>query len=479
MTRSRCLIVLLCVWLGGCAAQLGSVSSLPEADERVSSRPSTTADTADRPAGTHQVEKVDAAKLDSETEQLLDELQERGGLSSKEVSQLRTGLSAASPQTRPLLGRLLTATVTARTQPNKEDAVGELKQSASGSASTPTASANERPASAPSAPATAAKTKLDFQEFFRVHPSNPTRHSHNDVVARVSDLDWDDTDISPEACRSVDRLVTKKSAVVPAAGEFHRDAPLLVPGEREGGVENGGTQERLEQWQDHLHKAIDLLQDELAEMGEGTDEVVRLEAQLRMLHLIADDRSNAARSIKQLAPHEQEFWAHQLHGLALLMDHERIPSSRQRAAAALEQIGTAIAKLSESCTLRLKNLAFCVEVNSYGVFREFAKDVFKPGQEIQIYVEVENFSVEESSQGYETSFAGSYHVFDAMGRPVFDHSFPASSEVCRNRRRDLFVRYRVWLPKQLYPGRYTLELQIEDVKGKRFGQATREFTIAR
>jgi len=42
----------------------------------------------------------------------------------------------------------------------------------------------------------------------------------------------------------------------------------------------------------------------------------------------------------------------------------------------------------------------------------------------------------------------------------------------------LFIRYRVWLPKQLYPGRYTLELQIEDVKGKRFGQATREFTIA-
>ncbi len=479
MTRSRCLIVLLCVWLGGCTAHLGRVSSLPEADERVSSPPSTPADTVDRRVGSHQVEKVDAPKLDSETEQLLDELQERGGLSSEEVSELRTELSATLPQTRPFLGRLLTATVMARTQPNREDAAGQRKQAASRSASTPTASASDRRANAPSTPTTAAKTKLDFPDFSSVYPASRTRHPYNDVVAQVSGLDWDDRSVLPKVRRGADRSVAIGSAVVPAAGELHRDDSLLVPGEREGGVENGGSLKRLEQWQDHLHRAIDLLQDELSEMDESTDEVVRLEAKLRMLHLIVDDRSNAARSIKQLAPHEQEFWAHQLHGLALLMDHERMPSSRQRAAAALQQIGTAIAKLSESCTLRLKNLAFCIEVNSYGVFREFAKDVFKPGQEIQIYVEVENFSVEESLQGYETSFAGSYHIFDAMGRPVFDHSFPASSEVCRNRRRDLFVRYRVWLPKQLYPGRHTLELQIEDVKGRRFGQATREFTIAR
>lgn len=446
--------------------------SFPVAAKRASSRPPAT-DTA----GSHQVEKVAPDKLDSETEQLLDELQELGDLSSKEVSQLRTGLAAASPQTRPLLGRLLTATVTARTQPNKEQPIRATKKAAGDLAAASKAPADDRSRHAKPAPTAARDTNLDIQNFFRVRPVSPARDSHNDVVAQVSHLNWDDTDLSPEARRSVDRLVALKSNA-PAAGERRRDAPLLVPGERNVGVGNDGTGERVDSWRDPLQEAIERLQEELAVMGEDTDDVVRLEAQLRLLHLIADDRSNAARSIKQLPPHEQEFWSHQLHGLALLLDHERIPSSRQRAAAAVHQLDTAIAKLAESCTLHLKNLAFCVQVDSYGRYTEFPKDVFKPGQEILLYVEVQNFSVEESSQGYETSFAGSYHVFNAMGQSEFNHAFPASRELCRNRRRDLFIRYQVWLPKHLAPGRYMLELQIEDVKGRRFGQTTREFTIA-
>jgi hypothetical protein len=230
---------------------------------------------------------------------------------------------------------------------------------------------------------------------------------------------------------------------------------------------------------DHLQGAIDALRREAAATTEDSALAARREAQLRMLYLIADQRDQALRPIDGLTPHEQEFWGHQLHGLALLLDHEQIPTSHQRAAAAREQLATACDKLGESCTLRLKGLAFCREVMSYGVYREFDKDAFKPGQEVQLYIEIENFAVESTSQGYETGFQGSYRIFDEMGRPVFDHSFPAASETCRNRRRDLFIRYRTWIPKQLYPGRYTLQLQVEDVKGRKFGQATREFAVAR
>jgi hypothetical protein len=54
---------------------------------------------------------------------------------------------------------------------------------------------------------------------------------------------------------------------------------------------------------------------------------------------------------------------------------------------------------------------------------------------------------------------------------------PRDKQLCNNRRHDYFIAYRVYLPKQIPTGSYTLQLTVEDVKGKKSNQASIDFRI--
>ena len=105
--------------------------------------------------------------------------------------------------------------------------------------------------------------------------------------------------------------------------------------------------------------------------------------------------------------------------------------------------------------------------------------VFQPDQEVLLYVEIDNFSTEilKTSGQYKTELEGSYQIIGTSGERVADHVFPIQSEICRNRRRDYFIPYRMWIPKKLGIGQYTLQLTIEDTIGQKFGQASVIFEV--
>ena len=63
------------------------------------------------------------------------------------------------------------------------------------------------------------------------------------------------------------------------------------------------------------------------------------------------------------------------------------------------------------------------------------------------------------------------------GVRVESHDFAVTEEVCRNRRRDFFMRYFIDLPARIYDGDYTLKLTIEDLKGQTSGEATIAFKV--
>jgi hypothetical protein len=51
-------------------------------------------------------------------------------------------------------------------------------------------------------------------------------------------------------------------------------------------------------------------------------------------------------------------------------------------------------------------------------------------------------------------------------------------EYCANPRRDYFIAYEaIRLPAQIYDGRYTLKLSIEDTLGKKIGQSSLDFQV--
>jgi hypothetical protein len=197
---------------------------------------------------------------------------------------------------------------------------------------------------------------------------------------------------------------------------------------------------------------------------------------LRMLYLAAGRRDDAMRPIAGLPANEQEFWSEQLFGLSTYLDSNRSPDARRRAAEARVHLNNATSHLSETGELLVRNLAFCTEVHSYGVFTPFASQEFKPGQQVILYAEVENFKSESTPKGFHTALKSSYQIFDQQGRRVMQHDLGTTEEHCRNGRRDYFIRYFLTVPGRIYDGTYTLHLTIEDTLGRKIGQSTIDFT---
>lgn len=229
-------------------------------------------------------------------------------------------------------------------------------------------------------------------------------------------------------------------------------------------------------WEGHLDRAIAGLQAAAGDETHDPDEL-RRQVNLRLLYLAAGRREKALRPIPGLSAARHDFWSKQLYALATYLDHEQIADPADRAAAALQYLHEAAAQLAEMGTLRVKNLAFCSEVKSYGVYTKFDRYEFAPDQQVLLYAEVENFRSEETEDGYVTELRSSYQILDSRGQRVETKEFPVTREVCHNRRRDFFMRYFINIPKRIYDGAYTLKLTIEDVKNQKFNQASIKFEV--
>jgi hypothetical protein len=198
---------------------------------------------------------------------------------------------------------------------------------------------------------------------------------------------------------------------------------------------------------------------------------------LRMLMLMSGRESDSLAPIPGASPTEQDYWSKQLFALSTYLDAERVPDTKQRAAGALIHLDAARAKLAELATLQVRNLAFVDSVDGYGLYKPHADTKFKPGDQVTLYTEVDNYSSESTKEGYRTTLATSYEVVDLQGRRVDGAQFPEVEDICRNQRRDFHMQYGVTLPTRIYAGEYELRLIITDQLSHKIGQATVRFEI--
>jgi len=228
----------------------------------------------------------------------------------------------------------------------------------------------------------------------------------------------------------------------------------------------------------HLLTAAQALQSQSEDTPDSPDQLAR-QARLRLLYLLAGQREEALRPISGIAPSISEFWTKQLYALDTWLDTKRIPDATDRAAATKQILDEAATELGESAPLVVRNLAFCTAVHNYGYIETFKTNEFLPGQEVLLYAEVENFTAESSKEGYHTALKTSYRIFDAQGRPLVDDDLPINEDYCQNLRHDFFFAFRLFIPQHIYPGQYTLKLTIEDLKSRKVGQSSIQFTVKR
>lgn len=239
---------------------------------------------------------------------------------------------------------------------------------------------------------------------------------------------------------------------------------------------NDEAAEEKVDWQRAVTEALADLEMQTAEPPTSAQEVTRHVWQ-RVLSLAAGRREDALKPIPGIAAAEQDFWTEQIFALATYLDSEKVTDPARRAAAAAQHLSKATQRLSELSTLQVKNLAFCTEVSSYGVYQKFKSDEFTAGRPLILYAEIENFKSDESSKGFHTALRSSYQILDAQGRRVAENDLALTEEYCQNRRRDYFIRYFLSIPERIYVGKYTLQLTIVDTLSQKIGQSTIDFTV--
>jgi hypothetical protein len=243
-------------------------------------------------------------------------------------------------------------------------------------------------------------------------------------------------------------------------------------------------QARLDRAQSEL---IDALEAEIRQRraeSPGDEALSHLEQQLRLAYVVSGRLDDAVAAVESLDSQQREAYKHLMFGLGVWLSPDESHRPPLRGAKVLHSLRDATADLAAASKLELRNLVFCERVDHFGWYGEFPRKEFQPKQQVILYAEVENFTAEQKGPGsYETELQGSYEILDASGQIVASRQLQLDKEVCRNYRRDYFLAYRIYMPDNISPGHYRLELTVEDLKargkyqGRKLGEGMIEFTI--
>ncbi len=229
-------------------------------------------------------------------------------------------------------------------------------------------------------------------------------------------------------------------------------------------------------WHEPLASAIHTLETKVSATS-GQPASAADEARLRLLYLVADRRDEATIPLPGGSAEQHEFWHQESAGLATLIDEGKIVDSQHRAEEAARHLHAAASELEQNAPLALEHLAFCTEVNSFGVYKKFPKYAFKRGEEVLLYAEVDNFTSTTTEAGYHTSLHSRVQILNKSGDRLASQDFAVTEENCRNLRHDFFVRYFLDIPKNLAAGDYRLQLTVEDTQGNKTAQANIPFSV--
>ncbi len=251
-------------------------------------------------------------------------------------------------------------------------------------------------------------------------------------------------------------------------------------------IENEGKAD--EPWHELLQQLIDALESQGAErpagyQGEGDEEEVlskaHRDAYLGMLYVIAGDVEKATKAVEGLSAAEQEYWVNQMHALLTYLNPEGPSAADRRAMQTLQRLRKALASLAAASRLEVSELILCSNVESFGRRTPYAPEEIRPGMEALLYFQIANLEVRSlnSDRGYETRFGSYYDIRDSSGTRVDSWTFPDVIDTCRSRRQDYFVASRMYLPKNLKPGVYTLTLSVTDLESEKLGETAVTFEI--
>ncbi|WP_197994911.1 hypothetical protein [Gimesia panareensis] len=237
--------------------------------------------------------------------------------------------------------------------------------------------------------------------------------------------------------------------------------------------------------QDQLQQLISVAESEIAQLEPGStpeekQNYIERHVYLRMLYLMAGHHERALEAIPGIDPADQEFWQQTFWAVANYFDETAIPDAADRATQTVTQLRQATARLQEKANLKLKNVAFCHKINSYGSYERFERDEYTPGRPVLVYAEIENFTSELTADGmYRTLLKSKIQIFKAgtNGDLIAEIPFDTTEDLCRNVRKDYFHSYKFEIPRNISLGPHIMKLTVEDEISQKVATYSQNFTV--
>jgi hypothetical protein len=114
--------------------------------------------------------------------------------------------------------------------------------------------------------------------------------------------------------------------------------------------------------------------------------------------------------------------------------------------------------------LAISELRLCRRVLGFGSFEPWNDTSVKSGQRLLIYCEMTGVQYEPKDGAFLSRLSSRIEISAAGGGPVqWSHELGPAEDLCRRRRHDYYVNYRVDLPLSLAPGPYRLRLIQTDL----------------
>ena len=240
-----------------------------------------------------------------------------------------------------------------------------------------------------------------------------------------------------------------------------------------------------------LSQLIDSAHNHVNELGPGTtpeqnQQYIRNQVYLRLLSLIGKRPEDALEPIPGIDNSEKQFLQKLLWAQVNYFDLTGTPEPGKRASATIEQLDAAIRSLQSRAQLKLKHLALCRQIQTFGDYEPFEKNTFSPGQSALLYVEIQNFTSRPTGDGrLETLLKSMITIREAppngqtepAGQIVHEIPVGVTPDICRTTRRDYFHNYEFKVPRTLPLGRYVLRLTVTDLHGNKKASESLRFVL--
>ena len=141
-------------------------------------------------------------------------------------------------------------------------------------------------------------------------------------------------------------------------------------------------------------------------------------------------------------------------------------------------IRRAVRAIEDQAPLEITDLRLCRKVNGFGSFEPVDPSACKSGQAVIVYCEMSGLRYEEVGEMFRSRLTTQVEFVSSQGgEPASKESLGTADDLCRRRRRDYYVCYRINLPEKLSPGSYELRMTQDDLVAGRSTTAAIPMTV--